>query len=306
MKIACENIDRLVNVGIRPPGMPRSAMNVLYDAAKEENAISYDIAQALLERKGAKVAIFTGASVPEHLPNGENDGPMGSIAIARALVELGFDVTIFTEAEVLPSQHAFAELLATKVKIEELQRDPAAQHAEIAESYDIGITVEKAGGNKEGKLHSINSNPRSHTRANIDGLINAMNEAGKLTVGIGDGGNEIGFGKVYDLAASILPYGDTIVTTVGTTYAYPVAISNWGGYALAASLAIAADRPDIAVTPEEEEAMLNKAIELDCRDGGTGKAVFAVDGVSGESSMAYVQLLREIVTATLTPFTRDF
>ena len=40
MKIACENIDRLVNVGIRPPGMPCSAMNKLYDAAKGENAIS--------------------------------------------------------------------------------------------------------------------------------------------------------------------------------------------------------------------------------------------------------------------------
>jgi len=306
MKIACENIDRLVNVGIRPPGMPRSAMNVIYDAAKSENAISYDIAQALLQRKGAKVAILTGASVPDHLPNGENDGPMGAIALGRALDTLGFDVTIFTEAEVVEPQRAFAQLLGSDVSIIELQRDPSSQHAEIAASFDIGITVEKAGGNREGLLHSINANPRSHTRANVDGVINAMNDAGKLTVGIGDGGNEIGFGKVYDLAASILPYGDTIVTTVATTFLYPVAISNWGGYALAAALAIGAERPDIVVTPEEEEAMLNKAIELDCRDGGTGTAAFAVDGVSGASSMAYVQMLREIVTVTLTPYTRDF
>ena len=306
MKIACENIDRLVNVGIRPPGMPRSAMNKLYDAAKGENAVSYDVAQALLAQPQAKVAIFTGASVPEHLPNGENDGPMGAIVLGRALERLGYDVTIFTEAEVIPAQEAFAALLGSEVRIEELLRDPTPQHAAIAADYDVGITVEKAGGNTEGLLHSINANPRSHTRANIDALINAMNDAGKLTVGIGDGGNEIGFGKVYDLASQILPYGDTIVTTVATTHAYPVAISNWGGYALAAALAIGAERPELAIDPEDEKAMLEKAIELDCRDGGTGKAVFAVDGVSGESSMAYVRLLKEIVTATLTPFTRDF
>jgi hypothetical protein len=306
MKIACENIDRLVSVGIRPPGMPRSAMNVLYEEAKGENPISYDIAQELLARRDAKVAIFTGATVPDHLPNGENDGPMGAIILARALEKLGVDTTVFTEIEVLGPQRAFAELVGSQVPIVELLRDSASQHSAIAADYDIAITVEKAGGNREGLLHSINANPRSHTRANIDGVINSMNAAGKLTVGIGDGGNEIGFGKVYDVAAEILPYGDTIVTTVATTYLYPVAISNWGAYALAAALAIGADRTDLVITPEEEEAMLNKAVELDCRDGGTGTAAFAVDGVSGASSMAYVQLLREVVTATLTPYTRDF
>lgn len=305
MKIACENIDRLVNVGIRAPGMPRGAMVEVYDAAKDENAISYDIAQSLLGNLGARIAIFTGATVPDHLPNGENDGPMGAIVLARALERLGADVTIFTEAEVLAPQRAFAELLGSDVAIVELVR-AGGQHAEIAQTYDVGITVEKAGGNKEGLLHSINANPRSHTRANIDQLIRSMNEAGKVTVGIGDGGNEIGFGKTYELAARILPFGDTIVTTVATTFLYPVAISNWGAYALAAALAIGANRPDLALDPAEEKAMLEKAIELDCRDGGTGKAVFAVDGVSGESSMAYVQMLRELVTATLTPFERDF
>lgn len=306
MKISCENIDRLVNVSIRAPGMPRGAMNLLYDAAKDESAISFDIANALLANKDKRIAIFTGASVPEHLPNGENDGPMGAIVLARALEKLGSDVTIFTEREVLESQHAFAELLGSSVAIEELERNPSEQHTRIATAFDVGIAVEKAGGNPQGILHSINANSRDGTRANIDALIREMNAAGKLTIGIGDGGNEIGFGKVYDLAVSILPFGEQIVTSVATTYLYPVAISNWGAYALAAALAIGAERPDLVVTPEEESAMLLKAIELDCRDGGTGKAVFAVDGVSGESSMAYVRMLSEIVSTTLTPYARDF
>ena len=306
MKIGCENIDRLVNVSIRSPGMPRGAMTELYDAAKGENAISYDIVQSLLAKPSARIAIFTGPSVPNHLPNGENDGPMGSAVLGRALEKLGYAVTIFTEREVLESQRAFSRILGSDVTIEELQRDPSDQHARIAREFDIGITVEKAGGNREGLLHSINANVRTGTRANIDALIAALNAAGKLTVGIGDGGNEIGFGKVYDKAREILPYGDTIVTVVATEYLYPVAISNWGAYALAAGLAMGAERSDLTVTPEEERAMLEKAMELDCRDGGTGRADFAVDGVSGASSMAYVQLLREIVTATLTPYSRDF
>lgn len=275
MKIACENIDRLVNVGIRPPGMPRSAMNKLYDAAKGENAISYDVAQALLAQPDAKVAIFTGASVPEHLPNGENDGPMGAIVLGRALERLGYEVTIFTEAEVIPAQEAFAALLGSEVQIEELLRDPTPQHAAIAASYDVGITVEKAGGNTEGLLHSINANPRSHTRANIDALINAMNDAGKLTVGIGDGGNEIGMGSLpWPRLVSAIPraHAAKIACSTCTDFTILAGVSDWGAMALA--VAVCLERNDLSPLMEWTADRIERTLQIAVREGP------AIDGIT--------------------------
>jgi len=314
MKIACDNIDRLTTVSIRPQGMPRKKMAELYEAVRGDEAVSFGIASALLAKPGVKIGIFTGAAVPDHLPNGENDGPIGSVVLARALAKLGYNVSVYTEIESLEPTREFAKLIGCAVPIEELERAPGAQHTRLSGELDVAFTIEKAGVNEKGVQHSINGNSRLGTRAVMDGIITAMNDAGKLTIGIGDGGNEIGFGKVFELAQEILPFGKKcacgcgggIVTSTATTYLYPVAISNWGAYALAAALAIGAERPEIALKPAEEEKLLKRAIELDCRDGGTGKAVFAVDGVSGEASMAFVRLLEELVSVTLTSFVRDF
>ena len=74
-----ENLDRLVRVVMRPKGMSaKSLLNaLLYAQARRDAPISYDIACALDPATPRTVGIFTGASEPEHYPNGENDGPLG-------------------------------------------------------------------------------------------------------------------------------------------------------------------------------------------------------------------------------------
>ena len=63
----------------------------------------------------------------------------------------------------------------------------------------MAVTIEKLGRNKEGIRHSVMGTPLPKTGDYyIDDFIVAMTEKGKLTVGIGDGGNEIGFGKIHD------------------------------------------------------------------------------------------------------------
>jgi hypothetical protein len=59
-----------------------------------------------------------------------------------------------------------------------------------------------------------------------------------LSIGIGDGGNEVGMGKVYDkiLNSKSIPLPDLIGCIVPTTYNIVSSVSNWGGYALACGL----------------------------------------------------------------------
>ena len=58
------------------------------------------------------------------------------------------------------------------------------------------------------------------------------------TIGIGDGGNEIGMGKVRDLVRKHIPHGEEIACCVGADQLITAGVSNWGGYALATALHI--------------------------------------------------------------------
>eukprot|EP00952_Eustigmatos_sp_NYUAD-ZCMA_P005446 23797-Eustigmatos_ZCMA.PRE.1 len=64
---------------------------------------------------------------------------------------------------------------------------------------------------------------------------------GKPSIGIGDGGNELGMGKVIDLIyESCIPDAERIGCVVPTNYLIVASVSNWGGYALAAAIALVA------------------------------------------------------------------
>ena len=187
-----------------------------------------------------------------------------------------------------------------------LSLEPSPRYDEIAQEYDIFFSTEKQGMNSKGIPHAVSGTSRAGERCKVDLICNAMNDLGKLTIGVGDGGNEIGFGKIYKETCELIKDSDKcrcgcgggIVTVTATKYLYPVAISNWGCYAIIAALAICSGRKDLAVTPLEEHEMLKNAVKLELGDGGSGKFYYAVDGVAGEASVAFVTLLREMVMVT--------
>lgn len=56
------------------------------------------------------------------------------------------------------------------------------------------------------------------------------------TIGIGDGGNEIGMGKVQPKVIEHIQNGRNIACAVATDYLVTAGVSNWGGSALVAAL----------------------------------------------------------------------
>ena len=51
--------------------------------------------------------------------------------------------------------------------------------------------------------------------------------------GVGDGGNEVGMGKVQKAVIETVPKGDLISCATSTDYLISSGISDWGGFALA-------------------------------------------------------------------------
>jgi hypothetical protein len=112
------------------------------------------------------------------------------------------------------------------------------------------------------------------------------------TIGIGDGGNEIGMGCLkWDNIANRL-WGEVaarIPCRVATTWNIVAGISNWGGYALAAAVLALSGRTEVMepwTCQRELEVLEQFVMEGPAVDGITRRPEATVDGLP---FLAYIQ-----------------
>jgi hypothetical protein len=115
------------------------------------------------------------------------------------------------------------------------------------------------------------------------------------TIGVGDGGNEIGMGKIpWETIAKNIPNGGLVACRVATDYNIVCGVSNWGAYGLAAGVwhlsRLPLDKDRFSADRERElwEKVLKEAVLV---DGVTGQRTLTVDGLSWDD---YIEPLREI------------
>jgi hypothetical protein len=120
------------------------------------------------------------------------------------------------------------------------------------------------------------------------------------SIGIGDRGNEIGAGKIPWEVFKENPSTNreaVFCSRVRTDYLISCGISNWGGYALLAGVALAMGRLDILekVTPEQEGTVLDYLIRHGpAIDGITCKQDHSVDGIEFDDYMRVIERIKEI------------
>lgn len=309
MKIVCENIDRLITTESRLPALPRGIAPVLYDVARSNgDPITYQIAKKyknmINAREDLTVGIFTGVWNAEWLPKGENDGPIGAVALGKTLYLAGVNVTYYVEKEIIPVMERMCSYLEIPANIVALSRDSAQKNAKIADEIDSAIFIEKIGPSKKGIHHFATGLARQGQDAPLESMFNKLKEKNKLTVGIGDMGNEIGFGKIYDTVKKVHPFGENCLcdekdgfgTVLATDYMLPAAISNVGAYGICAALALMMEDLDMLHEPKDELELIQICTDMDCRDGGFGKAHNFVDGVVDQAIASFVEILKEMVT----------
>jgi len=311
-----ENLERLVTTEMRPHNMVQGHIRPLYEFARGENPITYDISQEILGMQNAKVAIVTGIIVEGHLPKGEVDGPIGAAVLGRAMSLLGHQVDIMMEGDMDDVARSLIDTLGFEGNfVHTTDRSPEDLMA-WADQYDIAVTIEKIGRNSEGIRHSVMGTPLAQTGDDyIDDFIVAMTEKGKLTVGIGDGGNEIGFGKIHDKVQEIAlfgadcgcPCGGGIATTTATQHLFSCAVSNYGAYALTTALALGTTNRDLMVDGATVKTLIEGVVALGCLDGGTVDPNFiGDDGIPIDAVMRVVDQLGSIYDQWNGSFDRHF
>lgn len=322
-----EYIDRLITVEMRNPGLPHSKIAPLYDAARAEGGgdpLTFRAAKGLLEHVGAGdvVLINTGAGTGELIPNGENDGPVGAAVLARALVK-GLRATPVFVCEQHHAGPIAASSEAAGVGVRSLDvalrnHVGAAIVTTPAADAEVGgwseklldqlnpkaiVAIERLGPNRKGVIHgSTGFAPKPIVDSAP--LFEAAARRSIFSIGIGDAGNEIGFGRIFDDVRTIQdPWGhkcqcpcqDGMATIVPTDVLIVAAVSNWGAYGIEAALGVLLQRSDLVHSPEQEERIMMR-----CLEAGGIEAVFCTqnfecDGIAGEGHMAMVRLLGEMV-----------
>ncbi len=119
--------------------------------------------------------------------------------------------------------------------------------------------------------------------------------SGLTTIGIGDGGNEIGMGKIpWRTIQRNIPNGGLIACRVPTDFLIVAGVSNWGAYALAAGVALLRGRPllpDLFDVERERDILRIMVEQGPLVDGVTGKPTVTVDGLAFEE---YARPLRQL------------
>lgn len=326
-----EYVDRLVTVEMRNRAMNPGITLPLYLAAREEGGgrpLTARAAEGLIEHvhRGDNVIIITGAGTPPTLVNGESDGPPGAAAIAHALY-YGIGATPIYVCE----QHHAGPIVASSEAVGVPVRDFAVtqekrwasaiftaplEEGEVpgwaAELLDkvkpaAVVSTERLGPNEKGVIHGATGLAGWKPMVDLSPVLLEATKRGAFSVGVGDAGNEMGFGRIHAAVKKINPYGERCqcpcgagnATVIPADVLVPAFISNWGCYGIEAMMAFLLRKPEAQETPAVAGKSIAACIEAGGLEAMGCTKLFYVDGAEGETSMAIVQILRDMVRVNL-------
>ena len=223
----------------------------------------------------------------------ETDGPPGALALGRALESLDRQVVYVSDHYTVPILSPFVGENAQVVEFPIADDDDCRQFAsELLSRLEpsLLISIERLGLTKDGTYLNMRGVDISAHTARVDHLFLQHPH----TIGIGDGGNEIGMGNLADVIPQVDTLPDNPAIT-GTTHLVISSTSNWGGYGLVAALSRLIGRnllPDL----EEESALIRRMGDLGAVDGVVGASQHSVDAMSLEEHGRALSSLHNLLT----------
>jgi D-glutamate cyclase len=273
--------------------------------------------RSLADHPAPVLAVVTGFFIPTAIPPaGETDGPLGAVFLARALVPLGIRVVLVTDDFCERALHAGLGECGMRKQVPVIVLPTPTQAKTMSDAEYRHHFEERLGGvalthllalERVGPSHTIDAVPaehrgRCHTMRGRD-ITDMMSPAHLLfeptpnlvTIGIGDGGNEIGMGKIpWDVINCNIARGGLVACRTPTDHLIVCGVSNWGAYALAAGVSVLRRHAiDLALFDAMRELRILEVMveEGELVDGVLGKPSATVDGLTWQD---YAGLLERI------------
>jgi hypothetical protein len=303
------NIDKTITIDV----LGRGVIQDLYKAAGgDSTSLTLNSAKAIVDSisQGDNIVITTGFLIPPMMKP-ETDGPIGALILSKTLNSLFQVKTHFVaEREVLTLLEKLSKFLMLSDSIETLpftlkEKDAAKDSLKLIDEVNPStiIAIEKVGHNKKGVYHNMRGIDVSSKSIKIDHLFQEAMKEDIMTVGIGDGGNEIGMGNISETVKRTVSFGAVcncpcesgIATNTKTDFLIPSSISNWGAYGLSASIAYLTNNLFNAHNEEIERRLLLEAAKLGAVDGVTGLNTPTVDGINVNIHTCIINILKTLV-----------
>lgn len=312
-----DDLDDLVNIEFKAKYALLGGTRLRFAAARQaaNGSMILQAARLLLGLPaGSAVFMTTGAGNPATLPRGETDGPSGAAFLAYMLRNRGHEIVLLSDDAFLPGIVAAFEAVGLSpgdgLHAETFPLGaPAGQEAarDLMTRFPhaaAGVFIEKPGPNDRGVFHTSSGKPKKpETVAHLHLLAERLTALGKVTVGVGDGGNEIGFGRVGRALEATMPLardcgcgcGGGVVNATKVDSLISASTSNWGAYGIAVGMALLAGDSQGLLPNEAVRTSVEASVRGGANDGYSGENIATVDGTSLEASEAIYALCLELV-----------
>jgi hypothetical protein len=241
--------------------------------------------------RATSVGLITGFFVPRgEVAAPETDGPVGTALLAAALAACGVPVRIAVDTPCVGAVRAAVAQAGESVEVDEVAVEDRAGLDDLTVRWlqagvSHAVAIERCGRSPDGRPRNMRGVDVSAWTAPFDDLF-LGGPWRKLAVG--DGGNEIGMGKLpAGLIARFVPNGASIACVTSCDHLVVAGVSNWGAYGLMAALAVL--RPDWSptigrfLTAECDLAVTCATVDkAGAVDGVTARREATVDGFGPE------------------------
>lgn len=264
-------------------GLARDPHDNLFTATKGDFEAA---CRSITHQRDTVIALTTGFFIAGATPPAfETDGPLGVIFLQRALLACRIPTLLYVEGGVA------RPLVAAREECELPVIDVGP------EGWSHLVAIERSGPSADGRHYTMRGRDVS---GHYDSRLTRKLERQRArTIGIGDGGNEIGMGKIpHEIVVKNIPNGDLIHCRVPTDHLIVAGVSNWGAYALAAGIYVlrGVKPPADLFDPDREREILEVMVrEGPLVDGVTGQQTATVDGLSWDEYVAPLIRIRQIL-----------
>lgn len=286
-------------------GLARDPTDNLFAACPADFA---EACQSIASTALPFIEVVTGFIIPTvDPPRYETDGPLGAVFLARALASIDIHVSLCTDPSCVRLLNLTLSMVCSDVRVDDEVRTtwggPRAfgrSKRQTASPTHV-LALERVGPGSDGRYRTMRGRDITDMMLPAEKLFSpgAFAPDRPVTIGIGDGGNEVGMGKIaHETVVKNIPNGDLIHCRTATDYLIVAGVSNWGAYALAAGLFVLRGirpPPDL-FDPDRERAILEVMVrEGPLVDGVTGKQTPTVDGLTWDEYAKPLLRMREIL-----------
>ena len=264
-------------------------------------------ASALAADPAPRIGLITGFFVPNgHPPAAETDGPPAAALLARSFRDAGIHHRLATDTIC----HAAVRTALDHAGAQATQLDaipPDGDTAALIETWRADnitwvLAIERCGPAADGIPRNMRG---SDISAHVAPLENLFTAGPWQTIGIGDGGNEIGMGRIpRPLIEGHVPHGARIGCVIPADHLITAGVSHWGAYALLAALSTL--RPSWAsamlgaLDPALDQAILQAMVENGpAVDGVTLMREPTIDGQQMSQHYAVLTAIRACLPANV-------